>query len=499
MLFRHTATFFLLLLLLYTCVSGGHIYSGDGVIMHRVTEALWERGEVSVRPIEGYEGYAVRTAADGKAYGKYGPGLSVVSVPFYAAGRAAARLVPAAATAAFDYPALLYYDRHDKDQLVTAFFSSLTNAAVVAALGALVLSLLLLSGFSVRFAFFASLLFALGSPAPFFAKTFFSEPLTALGLLLSWWCIELYRKDRGVVWLVFSGACAGLAVTTRLSAALAVVALAVGLLLVLSERGELRSARSLLLRACAWVSPVALALGLMGAYNFARFGSVLETGYGSEAGAFSAPFFEGLWGLLASPGRGLVWYAPLFLLCPAGLVPLWRANRPLAVASSLAFLALWLVHAPWHMWEGGWCYSPRFLFPALALLVPAGAYGARALWRYRAGRFALGALVTWSLAMSFQSVIVNYLDYHFYFFFNHSATKETFRWSWQTAPMTAYWSFPFKHFLIWPRLMLGQGGLALQLFSWTAIALAPVFAVRWVNVLRTSKHKSLPASYVGGL
>ena len=486
MLFRHTATFFFLVLLLYTCVSGGHIYSGDGIVMQRVTEAIWQRGEVSVRPISGYEDYAVRKGTDNQSYGKYGPGLSILSLPLYAAGRALARTIPESAVQAFDYPALLYFDRTDKEEVIPIFFTALTNAVVVAALGALLLNLLLMLGFSLPWAFAVALFFALGSPTPFFAKTFFSEPLAALGFLGSWWGIERFAASPKRGWLLLSGAAAGLALTARLGSAVALPALGIGVFLSLRRRFPQDTPGKTLGRLALWAAPVLASCLLVGAYNFARFGSILETGYGSEAGAFSAPFLEGLWGLIASPGRGVLLYAPIVLLALAGIPQLWRRNPGLFVGAWGTFAALWLVHAPWHMWEGGWCYSPRFLFPAVPLLAVSAAYGSQWLWNSTRLRGILVAVAAWSLAISFQSVIVNYLDFHFYFFMNHGADKDAFRWAWRMAPAAAYWTFPIKHFLVWPRLLVGLGGPLLQAFAWVVVGLAPLFALRWFNVLSRS-------------
>lgn len=486
MLFRHTATFFFLLLLLYTCVSGGHIYSGDGIVMQRVTEAIWKRGEVSVRPIRGYENYAVRKGTDEKSYGKYGPGLSVLALPLYAAGRAVSRWVPASSVQAFDYPALLYFDRNDKEEVIPVFFTALTNAVIVAALCAVLFNLLMVLGFSLPWAFAVALFFALGSPTPFFAKTFFSEPLAALGYLGSWWGIERYSRSPKHGWLLLSGAATGLALSARLGSAVALPALGIGLFLTLRQSFPKDSLGKAVGRLAIWATPVAVICTLIGAYNFTRFGSILETGYGSEAGAFSAPFWEGLWGLIASPGRGVLLYAPIFLLAIAGVPQLWRRNRGLFVFSWGTFAALWLVHAPWHMWEGGWCYSPRFLFPALPLLAISAAHGAQSLWNSMRLRGFLLAAVAWSLALSFQSITVNYLDFHFYFFMNNGADKEAFRWAWEMAPAAAYWTFPVKHFLVWPRLMVGLGGPLLQALAWVVVGLAPLFALRWFNVLGRS-------------
>nr|MBA3395182.1 hypothetical protein [Deltaproteobacteria bacterium] len=66
----------------------------------------------------------------------------------------------------------------------------------------------------------------------------------------------------------------------------------------------------------------------------------------------------GLGGLMISPGRGLLWYAPVAVF---GIVRALRGNsrseRVMAAAAVLQILAV----AVFHMWWGGICFGPRFL------------------------------------------------------------------------------------------------------------------------------------------
>jgi hypothetical protein len=78
--------------------------------------------------------------------------------------------------------------------------------------------------------------------------------------------------------------------------------------------------------------------------------------------------WEGIYGPLLSPGKGLVLYAPILLLLPAGL---WRfgkrdAGAALLVTATIAVCVF--AHAnTLVVWLGGWAWGPRFLVPIIAI------------------------------------------------------------------------------------------------------------------------------------
>jgi len=129
----------------------------------------------------------------------------------------------------------------------------------------------------------------------------------------------------------------------------------------------------------AFTLPVAggLALGL--AVNLVRQGSLLETGYGDEAGRFTTVLLDGLRGLLASPGRSVFLFAPVTL---GALFVLRRLTLPARVLLAGVPLVHLLVVARWWGWNGGSAWGPRLLLPVLPLLaapaalLPAASAGA---------------------------------------------------------------------------------------------------------------------------
>ncbi len=107
---------------------------------------------------------------------------------------------------------------------------------------------------------------------------------------------------------------------------------------------------------CRGVLPFVLA-GM--AYNFYRFGSVLEDGHGQDPALRFDPGSLGIVGLLFSPGKGLTWYAPMWI--PAAMMCRdFRFWLPFALSL--------LLHGMIHDWTGGTGWGPRFLYPVLPVL-----------------------------------------------------------------------------------------------------------------------------------
>jgi dolichyl-phosphate-mannose-protein mannosyltransferase len=107
-------------------------------------------------------------------------------------------------------------------------------------------------------------------------------------------------------------------------------------------------------------------------YNYSFFGSIAG-GYGpgmldTSSWFWRTPFFEGLSGLLFSPGRGLFIYSPIFLLSLAGIGMAWTAGPLLFKYVSIGPVLGVLLYSKWGPWWGGWTYGPRLLADLAPLL-----------------------------------------------------------------------------------------------------------------------------------
>jgi len=295
----------------------------------------------------------------GPVFAKYGIGQSLAALPLYLLGTGIAALVAPG-------------DRATVEEFVTSAYPALITALTAALLCALILRL----GHGRRAAVAVALLFGLASPSWAYTVSFFSEPTIAICLLAALASV-LWRADGpSARAATLAGLWLGAAVLVRLDSALYVPIFALFLL----ARGP-RDRLPALLAALA-IGPL-LALAASGAYNLARFQDPLSTGYGIAGDTHdlhpphsARALWEGIYGPLLSPGKGIFLYAPMLLLLPWALPRFARASGrggALVVVGIVAVAVL--AHAnTLIVWLGGWSWGPRFLIPVLPLLfLPLGA------------------------------------------------------------------------------------------------------------------------------
>ena len=143
------------------------------------------------------------------------------------------------------------------------------------------------------------------------------------------------------------------------------------------------------------------------AYNAARTGTPFGSGYGRQAtaAAFSTPLFVGLYGLLVSSGKGLVWFAPLVALAPAAFTTARRRLGAPAVGIALAVLVMTVVYATFEHWAGDGSWGPRYLVPFVPLLfVLMVAAESGQPWRGPGRRLVVGALAVAGLLVQLGGV-----------------------------------------------------------------------------------------------
>jgi len=83
---------------------------------------------------------------------------------------------------------------------------------------------------------------------------------------------------------------------------------------------------------------------------------------------FNTPIYEGIFGLLFSTGKGLVFYAPISVVAILGLRKvLQTAPYRNSVVIGLILIQL-AVYGKFEMWSGENAYGPRYLIPVLPLV-----------------------------------------------------------------------------------------------------------------------------------
>ena len=144
------------------------------------------------------------------------------------------------------------------------------------------------------------------------------------------------------------------------------------------------------------------------AYDQLAFGQPFEQGYGSKP--FDTPLGTGLYGLLLSPSRGLLVYAPYLGFALFSLALAWR--RPGPVARRLRGLGVvWgltlALYATYTEWWGGRVFGPRFLDDQAPVLFAALAWGiGQGLLSGRAARAVFAAMATWSVVLFNAAALV---------------------------------------------------------------------------------------------
>jgi hypothetical protein len=368
----------LLLAGIYLLTTGGHTYASDEEQMFALTESIATRGSLTVGVDEG----------GAPRFSNYGPGQSMAAMPLYLAGRALAGLFPPEGYA-----------------FVTRAAVSWLNPLVTAVTGGLIALAALRLGYGRGAAAATALIYGLATIAWPHSKTFFAEPLAAaltFGAFVV--ALPLGEGGRGVEEsrsggepigaarrllysstplllslrasaLALSGILAGLACAVKIQAGLALPLLGLWVLWVELERARLtgggRGLRALLraaLSAVPWGVGALLGLGALGLYQWAAFGSPLRSGYGGASGVFDGSLAEGLYGLILSPGKGIVWYAPPLALLPVGLALLWRRDRPAAALCGAMAAATLLFYGKVVFWHGDGAWGPRYLNMALPFM-----------------------------------------------------------------------------------------------------------------------------------
>jgi hypothetical protein len=214
--------------------------------------------------------------------------------------------------------------------------------------------------------FVAALLFSISPPILSHSNAFFTEVPSAL---LAFWAYRALRKAGG---RLAGGLLPGLAAGFLLLVHVRNLGLVIGLVLLAGWR--LRRERP---RAVTFAVGVAAMVAARTALNLYLWGTFATTphAHGAPWPGFAATVSEigqRALGLLLDQKHGLLLYAPLYLLAPAGWLMLRRRFPDIAgdlllpTGGYLLLVLLPTVNA--HGWRGGWSPAARFLVPVAPFL-----------------------------------------------------------------------------------------------------------------------------------
>jgi hypothetical protein len=378
------------LLAVYALIGGLRVDTGDGEVVYQVTRSIAQTGSFAIpAPAEGQSLFG-SWGRDGRFYGPYGLGASLSLLPFYGLGAFVHR---ATGWATHGY--------------VTRAAVALRNIVAGALTGWAVLLLARRLEYSTRAAVFAALASVLATPFVVYVKTTFSEPLVSLMLVLALAAVveppadvPVCRRHRSSAWRwLAAGGLLGFGFLVK-PTVIAVAPAFVGYAL-WSQRA---SSRWWALGALA--GPLVVSIGLTGWYNAVRFGSPLQTGYWGIH--FRLAPWVGLYGLLLSPGKGLLLFCPLVVLGMLGwrrLAVRWPGPAWLIAACAALYVG---EHAIYSQWTGGGGWGPRLIVPIIPLLVvPLGEWKGNESGA-RARELAAALLVALSLVIQLPAVAVHW-------------------------------------------------------------------------------------------
>ncbi len=357
---------FLTLMALYLFTLGGHLYSGDGVASYGTAWSIVEGkgGALDEYFSDNRFGFPGR---DGHFFSKYGVGQMAIELPFVVLAKGLGLLLPSL----------------NPDPVGRMLVSTL-NSLVIAFSAVVLFTIVRNFGYGVRAGLGVALLYAVGTMAWTYARLDFSEPLITLAYLLM--ARNLFAwgaqpdKDRE---LLKVGAWLGVAITIKSAAALGLLPILVYIIYTLffsknalnlkTSASSTSSAVKILklVRPLFWLGiPLVVGLAIVLGYNYYRFGSISETGYGAIKDQFAAgSFYGGIFGFLFSPGKSIFLYSPALIFALFGLRSFFSFSKKSLRAETLFILILVAVYLLFYSffwnWEGDWTWGPRYLMPAI--------------------------------------------------------------------------------------------------------------------------------------
>ena len=229
--------------------------------------------------------------------------------------------------------------------------------------------------------------FGLATIAWPYARTFLREPLLGLILALAVLAYITFRNTRQTRWI---GALLGLLLA---SIAVKIAAVAAAPFLLIPAIADLSRFHPRHKRAIISVSIAftLIVIGLALLIALARYTFSFERVFGFLGGVSFSGAVTALYGMFLSPGKGIVFYAPIVLVAWWGLVSARRHRALFIWIAALAPLATVFAYSGYSAWYGGQVWGPRFLVPVVPLMILplAERIGKRSTWILLAASFIL--------------------------------------------------------------------------------------------------------------
>ncbi len=338
---------FITVLTILLLISGGRLVSSDEVSMFLTVESIVSEGSLSI-PIENAPN---STTLNGKSYTWYEIGNIIAGIPLFIIGKITSIMIPLSEPYKYLMPRIAV---------------SYTNVFIGAWIAVLFFTLCQKFEISVRISILMALILLFSTFLLPYFKMYLREPILTLCLISSILYLGTgsYQSLNNRS-LLISGLFLGYGILTKLSFAVNLVPIIVYLFF--QNQNEVFGKR--LNRIFIFLIPIIL-VGFAGTmlYNYLRFGNPFNSGYAGGT-AFTTPIYVGLFGLVFSPGKGIIWFAPiLFLLIPS--LNFFKDNFKLETYLFLGlFIMNLLLSSMYVAWGGDGSWGPRYLAPYLPLLL----------------------------------------------------------------------------------------------------------------------------------
>ncbi len=349
------------LLAAYLLTYTGVIQSSDGLAMFATAESMVRRGAIDSNQLIWMGNQQGNFGPDGNLYSRKGLGMTLLAVPLV--------------WLASFWPGV-----------GGAQAALLLNPLLTAVTGALLYRASRRLGWRRSTAVAVALLFGLATLAWPYTQTLFSDPVCGFGLAAGAYGLLSYSQTARKRYLVMGALAWGVAYLARvvnlitLPIYLAALTAAIFAAEATGE-GDLgyadrpTSVGDALLRLVyihwrplvSYLFPVVLVGGVSLWWNWARYGSLWDSGY-VETERFNGVWWSGVVGLLVGPARGLLWYSPVLALAAFGIGWFRQRARVTLYFCAAIIVVYVLLYGKWYMWHGGYSWGPRFLVPILPFL-----------------------------------------------------------------------------------------------------------------------------------
>jgi predicted SAM-dependent methyltransferase len=313
---------------------------------------------------------------DGKYYSPTGLGYTLSLLPAVAVEDLFNRWAGVQPMTAFplqnDWPVLLV--------------ASMTNAVWGALLAVALFLYLKELGLRHRYSLVTSFILVTGTNIFPYTKHTFAQMMFTCCLVWTFLAVKKYANTGRVSWLVAAGLWFGAMVISYNPTFLFVLP-ALGLYYLLLKKNVWQSKNWQLIGSTLLKDGLSMVLSSLPFlllylwFNQVRYGGTASTGYAGAANQLLSANFpayviiEGVWGLLFSPGKSIFLYSPLLLVLVFFWFKLSKKVLPEVVAAGVLFLTyLWFIGTllggvDFLVWHGDSSWGPRYLLPALPLLL----------------------------------------------------------------------------------------------------------------------------------